>query len=131
MALGKVPRTMRLIGRQTLTLQKSIFTTYENCDRQPQSADLWIVSSDRTECYAIAFVKRIRNNLKALAIHFYVRGRCETEILDLCATIGAPLHLCSAVLFGTVCLFCRLGTSLFADSLFNTTDQLFNFAGFL
>jgi hypothetical protein len=81
-----------LFGRSTWSPRKSICKTYENCDRKPKSTNLRIVSAGRADGDAVIFIKGIGDNLKTLAVHFYVHGRAEAEVLHLDAAIGANLH---------------------------------------
>jgi hypothetical protein len=76
----------------------SIVNTHadENGCGQPQGAHSWmmfgIALADGVNGYAVAFVKGIRDDLKALSVHFYVFGGGEAEVLDSGTLLGAGLR---------------------------------------
>lgn len=50
-----------------------------------------IISTDRVNRCVIAFNKRIRNQLKTLAVHFYVCRRLEAQVPDPFTVLGRRL----------------------------------------
>jgi hypothetical protein len=88
----KAPAILSRIAGLAWSLPSSICKTQENGDRQQHGADLWVVSAGSMDCYAITFIKRIGNNLEALAVHFHAHGRYETQVSNCCTSIGANSH---------------------------------------
>jgi hypothetical protein len=69
-----------------------------------------------------------------VAIHFYVRGRGEAEILNRDEAIGNNLHGAPpffSVLVRDLARFASQVTSLLPDGLFCTADSFLNFSSFL
>jgi hypothetical protein len=86
---------------------------------------------------AASLGKGIGNYFEALAIHFYVFGSGEAEVLDAGTLVGTGVGRPAAppVFSGTVCDMaipgCAVRTlvrALFADGFFNVGDDLLNFA---
>jgi hypothetical protein len=145
-------------GRQTRCLQrfhcqhswsfqKSIHPSHQNCNWQPQRADLRIVSAGRADCDAVPIVKRIGNNREPLAIHVDMHKCSEAQVPDLAATIGSNGYVISSVTcdvinnahrvppFSTApmcaALFSSETRTLLSDGFLNPADQVLYLSSFL
>jgi hypothetical protein len=64
----------------------------ENCYWKQQGAYGWmmfaIAFADGVNGYAVTLIEGIGNDFKTLAVHFYVFGSAEAEVLDPCTFLG-------------------------------------------